>query len=190
MGRRAFSVYLRPVRHLQLPAGEAGIAGHRLRYGDHRGDRRHVPAEFSDKSIIIYFGVLQCLGVCMLLWPVFRKLPVPVLLVLGVALSAVGLYLRFHVRVEFPWLIPLGFVTRSFASSDYFPLLPNFGYFLVGAFLGRTFYPRRVTCFPKVNPENPVVRFLGFFGKHSLLIYMAHQPVLAAAVGIWVLLFS
>lgn len=145
---------------------------------------------FTDKSIIIYFGVLQCLGVCMLLWPVFRKLPAPVLLVLGVALSAVGLYLKFNVRVAFPWLIPLGFVTRSFASSDYFPLLPNFGYFLVGAFLGKTFYPNRVTCFPKVNPLNPIIRFFSFWGKHSLLIYMLHQPVLAALVGLWVLLFS
>lgn len=145
---------------------------------------------FTDKSIIIYFGVLQCLGVCMLLWPIFRKLPAPALLALGVVLAAVGLYLKFNVRVNFPWLIPLGFVTRSFSSSDYFPLLPNFGYFLVGAFLGRTFYPERVTRFPNVNSENPVIRFFGFFGKHSLLIYMLHQPVLAALVGIWVLLFS
>ena len=145
---------------------------------------------FTDKSIIIYFGVLQCLGVCMLLWPVFRKLPKLWLLILGVALAALGLYLKFSVRVAFPWLIPLGFVTKSFASSDYFPLLPNLGYFLMGAFLGKTFYPNRITRFPKVNPENPAVRFFGFFGKHSLLIYMLHQPVLAALVGGWVLLVS
>ena len=30
---------------------------------------------FADKSILIYFGVLHCLGVCMLLWGCFRKLP-------------------------------------------------------------------------------------------------------------------
>lgn len=145
---------------------------------------------FADKSIIIYFGVLQCLGVCMLLWPLFRRLPAPVLLILGVVLSAVGLYLKFHVRVDFPWLIPVGFVSRSFSSSDYFPLLPNFGYFLVGAFLGKTFYANRISCFPKVNPGNPLIRFFSFWGRHSLLIYMAHQPVLAALVGLWVLLFS
>ena len=145
---------------------------------------------FADKSIIIYFGVLQCLGICMLLWPLFRKLPKFWLLGLGVVLSAVGLYLRFNVRVDFPWLIPLGLMSRDFASSDYYPLLPNLGYFLIGAFLGRTFYVNRTTCFPKVNPENPVIRFFGFWGKHSLLIYMVHQPVLAALVGLWVLLFS
>ena len=29
----------------------------------------------ADRSVIIYFGVLHCLGICMLLWPLFQKLP-------------------------------------------------------------------------------------------------------------------
>ena len=35
------------------------------------------------RMIIIYFGVLHCLGVCMLLWPVFRRLPWWALGILG-----------------------------------------------------------------------------------------------------------
>lgn len=143
---------------------------------------------FAGKDIIIYFGVLQCLGVCMLLWPLFKKLPTPALAVLGILLALVGLYLKNHIRVDFPWLIPLGIPSYSFASSDYFPLLPNFGYFLIGAVLGRRFYPQRTTLLPKVNDRNPVIRFLGFWGEHSLLIYLLHQPILAALVGAWVLL--
>lgn len=146
---------------------------------------------FADDGIIIYFGVLQCLGVCMLLWPFVKKLPTPVLLLLGIVLSAVGLYWKFNVRVDFPWLIPLGLASHTFSSSDYFPLLPNFGYFLVGAFLGRKFYPVRKTLFPKYDPpRHAIPKFLCFCGRHSLLIYMIHQPVLAALVGIWVLLFT
>lgn len=148
--------------------------------------------QLADRGIIIYFGVLQCLGVCMLLWPVFRKLPKGALLAIGIALAAVGLYLKFgHIRpVDFPWLVPFGIVNWGFASSDYFPLLPNLGYFLIGAFLGRTFYSQRVTRFPAVDPERPLIRFFSFFGKHSLFIYMLHQPVLAGLVGLWVMLFS
>ena len=116
--------------------------------------------QFADRGIIIYFGVLQCLGTCMLLWPVFCRLPKRWLLALGITLSAVGLYLKFYVQVDFPWLIPLGFVSRSFASSDYYPLLPNLGYFLIGAFLGKTFYPARITCFPRNDP--PGGRFPSF----------------------------
>lgn len=147
--------------------------------------------QFADKGIIIYFGVLQCLGCCMLLWTLFRKLPKGALLALGILMSAVGLYLKFHVRVDFPWLIPLGVVSRTFASSDYFPLLPNLGYFLLGAFLGKTFYPEKRSLFPDYIPGTfAPSRFLCFCGRHSLLIYMAHQPVLAALVGLWTMLFS
>lgn len=143
---------------------------------------------FADKGIIIYFGVLHCIGTCMLLWLLLRKLPTPALLVMGLVFSAVGLYLRHNVYVDFPWLIPLGFVTPTSASSDFFPLLPNLGYFLIGATLGRTLYKNRVTLLPKVNERNPLVRFFSFFGKNSLLIYLLHQPILAGAVALWIAL--
>lgn len=143
---------------------------------------------FADKSIIIYFGVLHCIGTCMLLWPLLRKLPTTALWVFGIMMAAVGLYLRNGVYVEFPWLIPLGFVTRSFASSDYFPLLPNLGYFLIGAAAGRIFYAEKRSLLPNVNARNVIIRFFSFFGKHSLIIYLLHQPILAGLVGLWVAL--
>lgn len=144
---------------------------------------------FTGKSIIIYFGVLHCLGTCMLLWPLFKKLPTPALLTLGIALAAVGLYIKDNVRVDFNWLVPLGLTSRSFASSDYFPLLPNLGYFLIGAFLGRTLYREKKSLLPNVPPSCLPVRVLSFIGRHSLIIYLLHQPVLAAAVYLWVLIF-
>lgn len=143
---------------------------------------------FTGKGIIIYFGVLHCIGVCMLLWPLFKKLPTPALLVLGIVMAAVGLYLKEHVRVDFPWLIPFGVVCRGFVSSDYFPLLPNLGYFLIGATAGRVFYRNKQSLLPRVNAENPIIRFFGFIGKNSLIFYLLHQPVLAGAVGLWIML--
>ena len=133
---------------------------------------------FSGKEIIIYFGVLHCLGVCMLLWGGFRKLPTWALGVLGAALTAAGLWLRTR-YVSFPWLIVLGFVPDWFASSDYFPLLPNLGFFLLGAVLGKTVYRQKTTRLPKVNAERPALRFLTLCGRHSLGIYLLHQPILA-----------
>ena len=133
---------------------------------------------FSGKEIIIYFGVLHCLGVCMLLWGGFRKLPTWALGVLGAALTAAGLWLRTR-YVSFPWLIVLGFVPDWFASSDYFPLLPNLGFFLLGAVLGRTVYRQKTTRLPSVNEKSPALRFLTLCGRHSLGIYLLHQPILA-----------
>ena len=78
---------------------------------------------FAGKGMIIWFGVLQCLGVCMILWAVFKKLPTWLLAVLSVGMIAAGLYLRSVILVDFPWLVWLGFLYPGFVSADYFPLL-------------------------------------------------------------------
>lgn len=136
------------------------------------------------KGLIIYFGVLHCLGVCMLLWCLFSRLPTWALAVLGAAMITVAfLFLRKPV-VDFPWLIPFGVLAPGFVSSDYFPLLPNLGYFLVGAFLGRTLYRRKETLLPKVNSQWASIRFLCLCGKHSLWIYLLHQPILTGILYI------
>lgn len=132
----------------------------------------------ADKSIIIYFGVLHCLGVCMLLWPLFKRLPVWALGLLGLGLTVLGLWISGNVVVDFPWLIPLGLAPGDFASSDFFPLLPNLGFFLVGAFLGKTLYRKKETLLPRVNPANPVLAFFTLLGKWSLPVYLLHQPVI------------
>lgn len=132
-----------------------------------------------DKSIIIYFGVLHCLGTCMVLWALFKKCPTWLLALLGIAMVAAGLYLRGNPTVDFYWLIPLGFVPTYFPTSDYFPLLPNLGFFLLGAVLGRTVYRSKESLLPMVSEKNMFVRFFSFCGRQSLLIYLAHQPILA-----------
>jgi len=136
----------------------------------------------SDESLIIWFGVLHCLGCCMLLWPVFRKCPVWLLAVFGIGFAALGLYCSSHVRVAFPWLIPLGLFTSTFASSDYFPLLPNLGFFLLGAAVGLTLYRSKKTLLPQVDPAVLPLRFLCGCGRHSLFIYLAHQPVITGVL--------
>lgn len=132
------------------------------------------------KSIIIYFGVLQCVGVCMILWWVCKHLPNWLLLTLGAAMIVYGLYLSTVTPMDHLWLMPLGFLPPRFQTSDYFPLLPNLGYFLVGAVLGRTVYRKKQTLLPTVNPKNPLIRSLSFCGRHSLWIYLLHQPILSA----------
>lgn len=141
----------------------------------------------SGRGIIIWFGVLHCLGVCMLLWPLMKKLPTWCLGTLGLAMILVGLWLR-DVRVDFDVLVPLGLCSRHFVSSDYFPLLPNLGWFLLGAVLGRTVYRKKRTLLPRVNPRNVLVRFLCWCGNKSLFIYLLHQPVLAGGFEVYLLL--
>lgn len=130
------------------------------------------------QRIIIYFGVLHCLGVCMLCWPAVKKWPVWLLAAAGVVVIAAGLLVE-DMQVQTMWLLPLGLTPQDFATSDYFPLLPNLGFFLLGAVLGKTLYREKQSLLPNVDPKNPIVAFLLACGKHSLWIYLLHQPVLS-----------
>ena len=76
------------------------------------------------------------------------------------------------------WLFPLGLTTDTFFSSDYFPLLPQLGYFLLGIGIGRMAYREKKTRLPGSFSESTIARFFRFCGRHSLLIYLVHQPVL------------
>lgn len=147
-----------------------------------------VWAGLAGRGLLIYFGVLHCLGTCMILWHLFRKMPTWALLVLGLVMVVYGEFLRGEAYAWATWWFPLGFKAPGFASSDYFPLLPNLGYFFLGAVLGRSLYGKRQTLMPGVNAENAVIRFFRWCGEHSLLIYMVHQPVLAGLVGLLAML--
>ena len=139
-----------------------------------------------NRSLSIYFGILHLLGLCMILFPLFKKLPVWALAILGAVFLALGVWLTAlePVRMDFPsapglLLGALGIRTTGFYSGDYFPVFPNLGWFLLGAVLGRTVYRRRESLLPSVNSDFWLLRFFRFCGRHSLWIYLLHQPVLA-----------
>lgn len=133
--------------------------------------------EFADSSVLIYFGILHCLGFCMMLWPALHRLPTPVLSCCAAVLTAAGFILSAH-TVDTALLVPFGLVYSGFQSADYFPLLPNLGFFLLGAVLGRALYRNKSTRFPRINSHAVPIRFLSACGRHSLAIYLLHQPVL------------
>ena len=125
----------------------------------------------------IRFGVLHCLGSCMLSWRFFRHAPADKLWAASVILILLG-FCFSRASVDAPWLYPLGLAAPGFQSADYFPLLPYLGYFLAGAALGKRFYADRVSRFPKL----PSFPFLCLCGRHSLFLYLIHQPVLIALI--------
>ena len=115
----------------------------------------------------------------MILWWIFKRFPGWLLAVLGVAMVVAGFYLDTIYPADNLWLMPLGILPPTFSTSDYFPLLPNLGWFLLGAVMGRIVYRRKQTLLPMVNPKNPIVRFFSFLGRHSLWIYLIHQPLIS-----------
>ena len=127
--------------------------------------------------MVIRFGVLHCLGLCMLLWPVFLHFPAWTLAVLGAALAALGIYLTEWIIVDFSGFAWLGLLYPGYSSADYFPLLPYLGFFLLGAWLGRALYREKKSLLPHWG-NNWFFRALQWCGRHSLILYLLHQPVL------------
>lgn len=135
------------------------------------------------RSIIIMFGILHCLGLSMLLWQPVRRLPAWVLAILAAVIILLGLQFE-GIRMSTDLFFPLGLRSSTFRSADYFPLLPFFGFFLLGAVLGKTLYRRQTTLLPHVNTRNAAMRFLSGCGRNSLVIYLLHQPVLMGIFAI------
>lgn len=128
----------------------------------------------------ILFGVLHLLGCCMVLYAVtarfWQRLPawtIPALSLAGV-LATAKLVNGYPSAVPHLWM--LGLTTPDFSSADYFPLLPWVFVFLFGTWAGKYVREGRL---PRRFYEARAPR-LAAVGRHSLLIYVLHQPVLYA----------
>ena len=128
----------------------------------------------------VFFGVLHCIAVSSVLGLPFLFLPVPV-----TALAAAAVIAAPHVVhapiLDASALLFLGLGTIPPHTNDYVPLFPWFGLVLTGIVLGRTSLPRLIGS--RVGtwaPRSAPARAAAFAGRHSLAIYLIHQPVLLA----------
>lgn len=137
--------------------------------------------DFADTSIQIHFGILHLLGLCMIFHTLYRHLPTWAVGLLGAAIVALSFYTRTIISHSF-WTVPFGILCYGYMASDYFPIIPYLGWFMLGTVLGRTVYKKKESLIPKVPHDNAPAKFLSFCGRHSLWIYMGHQPVIYGAV--------
>jgi len=75
--------------------------------------------------------------------------------------------------------IPVGFSIKGAPwMADYMPLFPWLGVFLIGCAIGRLCYKDKKTLFAgRGKVMKAVSRPVEFIGRHSLIIYLAHQPI-------------
>ena len=131
-----------------------------------------------DRTSTILFGILHCLAVSILIYGlVLEKAGAAACATAGVFVIGLGKGLDALLEgatIGTNWLLPFGFHDAALNSFDYFPLFPWLGIFLVGAALGKSVYASRRSLIPTALP----VTFINLAGRHSLLIYIVHQPII------------
>jgi uncharacterized membrane protein len=132
----------------------------------------------------VRFGILHALGSALVLALPFVRAPVWLSVLTALVLIATGAYLNVQ-AVAFPWLIWLGLPQIGVRMVDYYPLLPWAGVALLGVAVGNTLYPASTRRFalPDRSTWLPF-RSLQWLGRHALLIYLIHQPVLFGVLSL------
>lgn len=138
----------------------------------------------------INFGILFCMAASTLLWAGIeaaikrRGAPFGAAVALAPALACILLFAAsYGVPRElygFSGLEWLGFPSAGFSSGDYYPMIPFTFMYLAGAFASRAWAGsgRRYPAWMMRDPCPP----LSVVGRHSLLIYLAHQPVVLVLI--------
>lgn len=83
------------------------------------------------------------------------------------------------------FLIWLGSSPQGFVSFDYVPLIPWFALFLSGLISARFYTSHRPALFKKFDLSN---HHLAIFGRHSLLIYLIHQPIIFVSLYLFLVI--
>ena len=129
----------------------------------------------------ITFGILHCIVVSSILgWPLVRfpRAALMVGIVVIVAGVATGLPM-----FDLPLLNWVGLMTHKPATEDYVPLLPWFGVVLVGISIGWWLLKRRMHDLRQISRASP--KWLTWVGRHSLLVYMIHQPIMMGLLRVF-----
>ena len=125
-------------------------------------------------ATFIRFGVLHAIAVSLLIarplvaWPRVALLAGLVVIVAGASFA--------HPAFDRDPLGFIGFMTHKPATEDYVPLFPWTGVLLVGIAVGHALARR----LDRLAPLARLPRRLATMGRHGLVVYLLHQPVLVA----------
>ncbi len=125
----------------------------------------------------VFFGILHSIALCSLLGLAALRLPAGVTLLIAIAVFFAPDFARADL-FNAPWLWWTGLQTIPLSSVDYEPIFPWFAPFLAGLALAKLadHFGLR-TRLTHANPSR-ALRLASWPGRHSLIIYLIHQPIL------------
>jgi uncharacterized membrane protein len=120
----------------------------------------------------VFFGIIHFFAVSSFLIPFFIK-RINLNMIASISIILAGFYLQ-QIEFSFSYLFWLGFVPENLSTFDYFPLIPWLGVLLLGTLSWKLI----VGNTSKIEFRSRIYRGFVYMGKHSLTIYLFHQPVL------------
>ena len=165
LARRQASPVRHWLRHIGIVAGAALLVS--------AGSWLMFPRSF------IWFGVLHAIAVSLLLARPLYGRPLLAALV-GVAMIVAG---STYANAAFDnrtlgWI---GFMTAKPVTEDYVPLFPWTGVLLLGVTAGQALVSTR---FAALAPLARLPAPLQLLGRHSLIVYLLHQPLLLGLLSL------
>ncbi|MGN1195315.1 MAG: heparan-alpha-glucosaminide N-acetyltransferase domain-containing protein [Acutalibacteraceae bacterium] len=146
----------------------------------------------------VVFGILTFMGTAMIIVAALKKVLNKIPAVVGLIVSLVMFVLSRHIskgyfglpflNVQLPKALYSGYISaffgfpnEEFFSTDYFALFPWLFLFLFGLFLFRLTKDK----LQDVKALKVKIPFFGFVGRHSLIIYLLHQPIIYAVLYVF-----
>ena len=148
-------------------------------------------------DVPISFGIIYCMSACTLVVWLLEKLrcmprgPIAAavlflcfVLFLGLPTGTLGIGTPSFALPKSLYALPglawLGIPGPGFASGDYYPLVPFVLMYLTGASMGAWFKEQGYPAWA-LDANVPI---LNFVGRHALLVYVIHQPILLLLTGV------
>jgi uncharacterized membrane protein len=146
---------------------------------------------FVTPGSFVFFGILHQIALASLVGLLFLRLPTVVPALVGIA--AIGISLCYATPLTEPkWLAWIGLAERAPSTNDYVPVFPWTGVVLLGIAFARVV--DRFDGWTKLSGLNGALMRLrlwplAWLGRHALVFYLLHQPILFGLVAGWAAVF-
>lgn len=151
-----------------------------------------VVTYFIFPDMVILFGALHFIGISVIFgyvaleftadWVKISRFILFILVVAAVFLISGPIR---SLKMNNPFLLWLGLAPSGFQSLDYFPIFPWFGLVVSGLILGEILYPHGARRWDLYRVGSSPLEFMG---RHALVFYFLHQPLIYLGILFFIFL--
>jgi uncharacterized membrane protein len=145
-----------------------------------------------NSETFIFFGILHLLAACSLFSIFIYKLPVIILVALGIGLLLIPDYYYASTYYNdtlfsYKYLSWTGLYNGKTGSVDFYAFMPWSAAFVLGLACSKVFVkPRRTSSLSPLSFKEEKASLglssILWIGRHSLLVYLIHQPILIGII--------